>query len=293
MKCLIIILSFLIAGCGSTPYRDDYAKHVNLMKSSYFSESNFKFSFVENPNVDLRGQYSRNDTADASPILYQGGAGLAGLLVQIGTHSTMVNAQRSEKLAMAQEQANQPVQPLINITKDIELVDLIDEHKLQWVNPDDIDEKILHIKPIFFSNKDMTELSIKAVVWLPKQNKKSRKKQKFNYKNMIHIYGEKFDKVQQQKLIDGDEEFLKLQLSTLLKTAINIAKDDLTGSYAKKKSRTKTFFINNDSGKKVFRGAIVAEKCGYKVIQDLHSWFIALPLKKAENSIDNDTIHQC
>ena len=293
MKRLIIILSFLIVGCGSTPYRDDYAKHVNLMKNSYFSESNFKFSFVENSNVDLRGKYSRNDTADASPILYQGGAGLAGLLVQIGTHSTMVSAQRSAKLAMAQEQANQPILPLINITKDIALVDLIDEHKSQWVNVDNIDEKIAHIKPIFFSNKDMTELSIKAVVWLPKQNKKGRKKPKFNYKNMIHIHGKKLNKVQQQKLIDGDEEFLKLQLSTLLKTAINIAKDDLTGSYVKKKSRTKTFFINNDSGKKVIRGTIVAEKCGYKVIQDLHSWFIALPLIKADKSIDNDVVHQC
>ena len=110
---------------------------------------------------------------------------------------------------------------------------------------------------------------------------------------MIHIYGEKLTTLQQQKLIDGDEEFLKLQLSTLLKTAINIAKDDLTGSYVKNKRRPKTFVINNDSGKKVFRGAIVAEKCGYKVIQDLHSWFIALPLIKTENSIDTDKVNQC
>ena len=293
MKLILIIFALLLVGCGSTPYRDDYAKHVNLMKNSYFNESNFKFSFVENPHVDLRGQYSRNDTANASPILYQGGAGLAGLLVQIGTHSTMVSAQRNEKLAIAQEQANQPILPLINITKDIALVDLIGEHKSQWTSLETIDAKIVRIKPIFFSNKDMTELSIKAIVWLPKQHKNSRKKQKFNYKNMIHIYGEKLNKLQQQKLIAGDEEFLTLQLAALLKTAISIAKDDLTGRYAKNKTRTKTFFIDNGSGKKVIRGAVVAEKCGYKVIQDLHSWFIALPLLKTKTSIETDAVYQC
>ncbi|MFT4747230.1 MAG: hypothetical protein ACI8XG_001308 [Congregibacter sp.] len=39
--------------------------------------------------------------------MYQGGAGLIGLLAQIGTHAAIVNSNRDGKLSMAQEQANE------------------------------------------------------------------------------------------------------------------------------------------------------------------------------------------
>jgi len=293
MKYLLIIFSLILVGCGSTPYRDDYAKHVNLITKNHSNKANFTFSFAESSTVDLRGQYSRNDTANASPILYQGAAGLAVMLIQIGAHSSLVNSQRNEKLAVEQEQANQSLSPLINLTKNITLIDLIKEHNVHSQDLESTDAIVVQMKPIFFSNKDMTKLSLKSIVWIPIENKHKKRKQKYKYKNMIHIYGNELNESQRQKLIDGDATFLSLQLSNLINTAINITKNDLTGGYSQKINRDKTFFIDDGSGKKVIRGSIVAKQCGYQVIQDLHSWFVAFPLPKAKPNTKKDDASQC
>ncbi len=100
---LSIAVVLVFAGCSSTPYRDDYAKHINILTDKYFDKTDFKFSFVENSKVDLHGIYSQDDTVAPSSILYQGGAGFIGLLVQIGAHSSIVQSQRNEKLAEQQE----------------------------------------------------------------------------------------------------------------------------------------------------------------------------------------------
>jgi len=293
MRFLFIIFALGLVGCGSTPYRDDYAKHVNLIADNYYDDANFKFSFSENPNADLRGLYSQNDTVDATPILYQGGAGLAGLLVQIGTHSSIVQSQRNEKRAKEQEQANKPILPLINLTKEVPLIDLIGENSFQLVSLENAVSDTVKIKPIFFSNSDMTELSLKSIVWLPSQDKSKRRKQKFKYKNMIQVYSQRLNESQHKKLVNGDKGFLSEVLSSLLTTALYITKNELTGQYSKVKGPVQTFFIKDGSGEKVIRGSIVAEKCGYQIIQDIHSWFIAYPKPEVTAGINNDFTAQC
>jgi hypothetical protein len=290
MKYLLIIFSLVLVGCGSTPYRDDYAKHVNLITNN---NANFIFDFSEELVVDLRGQYSKNDTATASPILYQGAAGIAGMLIQIGAHSSLINSQRNEKLAAEQKQANQSIASLISLTENISLNNLIQEHSFHQQSLENNDAVIVRMKPIFFSNKEMTKLSLKSIVWIPVDDKNKKRKQKYKYKNMIHIYGDELNESQQQKLLDGDATFLSLQLSNLINTAINIAKNDLTGGYPVKTNRNKTFFINDGVEKKVVRGSIIAKQCGYQIIQNLHSWFIAFPLPKTQPNIKNSMSHQC
>mgnify|MGYP001603384432 FL=1 len=177
MRFLFIIFAITLVGCGSTPYRDDYTKHVNIIREGYLDETDFKFNFVENPNVDLRGLYSQNDTANASPIMYQGVGGVAGLLVQIGTHSSLIQSQRNSKLAKDQEHANNQILPLIDITTEVPLRDLIGEHSSQIVSLENVGTDTVNIKPIFFSNSDMTELSVKSIVWLPLEERRNKRKQ--------------------------------------------------------------------------------------------------------------------
>ena len=296
MRFLFIFISLGLIGCGSTPYRDDYTKYVNLIPENYFDDSSFKFSFVTSQNVDLRGLYSQNDVVDSTPILYQGGPGLAGLaavLIQVGGHSSLVQHQRNEKLSREQEKANEPILPLINLTKELPLIDLLGKHRSQLVSTENDISEPINIKPIFFSNSDMTKLSLKSVVWLPfKDNNKGRKK-KFKYKNLIQVYSQKLNKSQQEKLVNGDKEFISEVLSSLLTTAIHITKNELTGQYSKVKSPNQTFFIEDGSDKKVIRGSVVAETCGYQIIQDIHSWFIAYPKPEITTSINNDFTTQC
>jgi hypothetical protein len=290
MKLISIFIALFLVGCGSTPYRDDYAKHVNLLDGQYFDDTSVEFSFIGSQSVDLRGLYQKNDTANASPILYQAGGGLIGMLAQIGTHSTLINSQRNEKLAKEQEQVNQSILPLINISKSIMLTDLVEEYEDKNISQSvPLSEKI-RVKPIFFSNRDMTEFSLTSIVWLPSQGIKSHK-QKFKYKNLIQVYSKKLNLSQQEKLIKGDTKLLAGIFSSLLNTALFITKSELTGTYSKLKRPIETFIIQGEFDKKVIRGSMVAEKHGYQIVQDLHSWLIAYPKPEAlSNLSDDDTI---
>ncbi|PSW07545.1 hypothetical protein C9I89_02210 [Photobacterium lipolyticum] len=293
MRFLLIIFTITLIGCGSTPYRDDYAKHVNLIAGNHIDKANFKFSFAKNTNVDLRGLYLQNNTADASPMMYQGGAGLIGLLVQIGTHSSLVESERNEKLTKEQEQANKKILPLISMSKEISLIDLIGDYSFQLVSQENADPDTINIKPIFFSNSGMTKLSLKSIVWLPLQEKSNSRKQKLKYKNLIQVYSPKLTDSQSQKLIEGDSEYLSEVLSSLLKTALYITRNELTGQYYKIKNPSHTFVIEDDSSIKVIRGTVVEEKCEYQIIQDVHSWLIAYPKPEATSSTDYDFTTEC
>ena len=286
MKLISLFIALFLVGCGSTPYRDDYAKHVNLLEDKYFDDANIKFSFMGGPSVDLRGLYQKNDTANASPILYQGGAGLIGMLAQIGAHSTIINSQRNEKLAQEQEQVNQSILPLINTSKKIMLTDLVDEY--QSINQESTADTI-RIKPIFFSNSDMTEFSLTSIVWLPFQET-IRKRQEFKYKNLIRVHSQKFSESEQEKIANGDEKLLSGIFSSLLNTALFMAKSELTGKYAKLNKPVQTFVLKGELNQKVIRGSVVAEKHGYQIIQDLHSWLIAYPKSDDSNKIIDGNI---
>jgi hypothetical protein len=290
-KMLFIAFSLTLLGCSNTPYKDDYTKHINQLNEHFHDDSKFEFSFEKEIYVDLRGQYSRDDTTSSSPMLYQGGAGIAGLIVQIGAHASIINAQRNDKLAQAQELANTPILHLINLSQDITLLELIGEHKDSLAKQKNINDKTVKIKPIFFSNHAMTELSLKSIVWISTQ-KKGKNKQ-FKYKNMIQVYGRKLNKIQQKKLAEGDKELLAELLSSLIKTTINITKDELTGKYSKINNPAQTFFINRGNKKEVVRGSLIAKKCGVQVIRNLHSWFIAYPQLSDSTNTKNNLVPQC
>jgi hypothetical protein len=290
MKLISIFIAIFLVGCGSTPYRDDYAKHVNLLEDQYFDDANIKFSFMGSQSVDLRGLYQKNDTANASPILYQGGAGLIGMLAQIGAHSTIINSQRNEKLAQEQEQVNQSILPLINASKKIILTDLVEDYEYQSISQENSTVDTIRIKPIFFSNSDMTEFSLTSIVWLPFQGKK-RKRQEFKYKNLIRVHSHRISDSEKEKIANGDTKLLSEVFSSLLNTALFMAKSELTGKYSKLKKPVQTFILKRELNQKVIRGSIVAEKHGYQIIQDLHSWLIAYPkLDGSKKSTDDNII---
>jgi hypothetical protein len=273
-----MLVTCSLLGCGSTPYTDDYAKHINVVPKNHYNDDNFRFSFTSNTSVDLRGIYVSDDTANASPMVYFGGAGIVGMLAQIGTHSSIVNSQRNERLAFQQQEANTPILPLIDLANELPLNQLVGQYHSELVNDTPLDSDILTVKPIFFSNKEMTRLSLKSIVSLPiTKTKKTRKKQKFKYQNMIQVYAPKIEKTQSNDLLSKETDILSKTLASLLQTALHIAKSDLTGKFNTKHSEVKTFIIEEANKKKVIRGTLIAEQCGYQIIKDLHSWFIATP----------------
>jgi hypothetical protein len=280
-------MSLIMVGCGSTPYQDDYTKHVNLLDNNYLTNENYKFSFADDDlSVDLRGLYSQNNTVVSTPIMYYGDAGIAGALVQLTTHSVIIQSQRDAKLASQQIEANQVIQPLINLSRDISLNDLIDEHRTNFVAFNQLATDTVVIKPIFFSLTDMSELSIKAIVWMPMPKDEQKRRQKFKYRNMIQVYSPKLTESQYQQILEGDKNLLTDILASLLKKTLDITEAALTGQYNNDNKKTQTFLINTESNNQVLRGSIAAEQCDYQVIQDIHYWFVAYPVTRLESRAD-------
>ncbi|KDM92301.1 hypothetical protein [Photobacterium galatheae] len=271
-SCFLMLTVLSLVGCGSTPYRDDYAQYTNQLSNGTISESGFQFSFEDATFVDMRGVYLPDDSIDSTQIMYQGAGGLVGLLAQIGTHSAIIQSQRTEKLVQEQEKANQKILSLIEVTKDIPLTTLIGEYDALLLQGDPQSAQTIRMKPIFFSNAEMNRLSLKSVVWLPNEGQND-----VRYKNLIQIYGPTLDELQRNRILNGDREELAQILSSLLKGMIYIAKNELTGKYTSTEAKQQTFLIENDAGVKAIRGTVVEEKCGYQIIKDIRSWYMAYP----------------
>jgi len=251
-------------------------KYVNLFEGNYLNEADLKFKFLDEGIIDLRGTYIKNDTAEPSPLLYQGGAdiGIVGMLAQVGTHVSLINSQRSDLLSKEQEQANKLVAPLIAITNKLSLIEMLDDYSSVLVHSENSEADTVMIKPIFFSNNDMTSITLKSVIWLPTVG---RRDNKVKYKNLIEIHSEKLSSSQLQLIVNGDGKLLSDILSSLIKMTMYIVKRELTGKYAEVEKKSETFLIKNGSVSKVVRGFKVDEVCQYQVIRDVHFWLVAYP----------------
>lgn len=278
MMLFILLAVVLLTGCNNSPSRDDYARHVNTLEAVNINESNFKFDFIDEQTLDIRGLYSQDNTVEQTPIMYQGGAGLVGMFAQVGMHSALIKSQRTEKLSKEQTEANKRITPFTKQLENTSLIELIGTHTSLSTNSEEPSSNVFSTKPIFFCDAEMKELSLKMIAWLPSNQSNSQTEQENNYKNMIHVIGTKLTDTQKEEILNGNQKHLKNKLSSLLVAAINILKNDVTGKYSSEIDETQTFFINEGPKKMVVRGSLLGQECGYQVIQDLHSWYIAFPI---------------
>lgn len=279
-----IFLLATLVGCNSTPYRDDYARHVNTMKKSPLEASSFQMIFSDGDQVDLRALYDNDTTMGSTNMMYQGAPGAAGLIAlvaQIGVHSSIVSSQREERLASLQDSANSQIQPLLNLTGGMQLSALLVPEHQPWLttslNPE---TDTLYIKPIFFSNTEMTQLSVKVVAWIP--DPKGSKKQPDKYKNLIQVLNAPLSAEQRTQLISGDQAMLQSMLSDLLSTALEIAHGATTGKFANVQNTMKTYKLPNSDKNKVFRATHIADTCEHTIVRNLRQWLIAIPKASAE-----------
>jgi hypothetical protein len=291
MRCLLLLLVSITIGCSSTPYSDDHVQHVNSVDRKILQDKKVTFSLSDAQLVDLRGKYRSNDTIGQSTIMYQGGAGLIGLLAQIGTHAAIVNSSRNGKLSLAQEQANEQVKPLLDLTKEMTVLTLLGKYSSELLSAEAATKNTLIVRPIFFSNSEMNQLSLKLVAWIPSEQK--GRKKKFLYQNIVEVYGSSLDDTERQSLLLNTDDMLTSKLSKLLQTAMHVVSNDLKGIYDRVDRTNKTYFIKEGTQNKVVRGSLVEENCGYYVIQDLHSWLIAFPAQEATENYQSDLLEQC
>jgi hypothetical protein len=168
---------------------------------------------------------------------------------------------------------------------------LLGKYGSEMLSPDTATKETLIVKPIFFSNSEMNQLSLKLLAWIPSEQK--GKKKTFLYQNMVEIYGSSLDVTESQNLLLNTDDMLRSKLSKLLQTAMYVVSNDLKGIYGRVDRANKTYFIKEDTHNKVIRGSLVEEHCGYYVIQDLHSWLIAFPAQEPSANHQSDLHEQC
>lgn len=275
---LVVLSAILLSGCGSTIRQDGYVKHVNRLDLKKVSSEEIKFSLPESHSITLHAIHHKDATATQTSVVYTGSAGLGGLIAQIGTHAALVESSRSNKLTKVQEQANLAIKPLIDIT------DLNSIASLKNLNLNKLESELqistnnFKIKPIFYSSRDMKSISLKMAIWQERETK--RNKGKYNYLNLVQIYGDPFTQVQLDKIKQGEHDIFLSKLSRYLNQAILIAEKDILGHYRNVNKVTKTFLVKQGGKSKVVRGKLLEKDCKFSVIKNLHSWLIYLPNDK-------------
>ncbi|MFT4747229.1 MAG: hypothetical protein ACI8XG_001307 [Congregibacter sp.] len=171
------------------------------------------------------------------------------------------------------------------------VVSLLGKYSSELVSADTATKDTLIVRPIFFSNSAMNQLSLKLVAWIP-SGEKARKRQ-FLYQNMVEVYGPSFDDIERQNLLLNTDGMLTSKLSKLLQTALHAVSNDLKGVYGRVDTANKTYFIKQDTKNKPVRGSLVDENCGYLVFQDLHPWLIAFSVQDATENAQPDLLEQC
>lgn len=279
--CLLLPIVFIL-GCGSTPNTQDYIRHVNKLEAAKVDTADLAFQFVH-PKVDLQAYYNRDSSIQAPAILYQGGAGIAGLLAQIGTHASVVNSQRNSLVAQAQDDANKQIREKIELVSEIELAELVEAKLKSKFQLESNDTQRVNIRPVFFTNKNNDQVNLKLVAWLLKEKPK-KKKDKYLYANLIEVRSG----LKQETITD--QEFGQL-LASLLNRGLSALVNDLNGVYLSSSTNMETFIVKVNNKNKVVRGFYVEETCTDSVFRNLHSWLIVTPKATVQES--SIQVEQC
>ena len=293
MKCFYIgLLVTVLAACGSTPYRDDYAKHVQLNNAQFLSQDELSWFIDPDAPVELRGKYQQSNTLGSSAIMYDGSAGLAGMLVQVGAHAAMINSGRDTKLSEQQSLANNNIKLLDELTGELNLGDILATDVRQSI-VSVADANTVFIKPIFFSDQRMRRLTLKLIAWLPKDTSKIPETESdFRYQNMVQVY-DRLPLDDDSNLLDLTRPQLHERYQQLLGHALQIVANDVSGQYQLEATNTQTFTVKYDDRNTVVRGKLAEDTCTHQVIKNLRKWYIAVPKVPAPSVASADLIETC
>lgn len=282
------LLTLVLLGCGSTPYKDDFTTQVNQIDSSAIGDTIYALSPVEAETPDLRGIYSNDTSVGGVNMMYAGDAGLLGVLVQVGVHSAMSQSAQSSKLAKQQSEANKKIQSLLDLNASLSINALLESTDSPFALTSDENASMVNIKPIFFSNDGMNSLSLKMVAWIPKSDSRKTKKD-FLYNNMIHVHGVKKELVESTTI--DTEGKLKYEIGKLLSLGLDALHRDLTNTFSDTNIiPVKSYFVTSRDGKKVIRGRKVFDSCDSEVIKNLRNWLIVLPKPKAKSTCSSSLV---
>jgi len=284
---LILLLFTALTGCKSVK-RDDYVRATLLSEKNLISATEFKFYLDTQLPLDIRGNYSHNRAIEGANVLYQGPP--AAALAQLFTHAAITSSLKEEKLREQQDEANKAISPLRNLANSIQLNSIVESNAFYSSEPNQNDKKQVNVKPIFFSDSTMTNLSLKLVAWidLPKSEKakKAKKPKKTKmYQNIIEVHAKPLTEKERDLLL-ADSSNLTLHLQKLFNSAVLSVRRDVAGEYSSPVPQ-QTLHILQGEKKKFVRGEILDKSCESVVVKNLRNWIIHYPSEKIANLNQN------
>ncbi|MBQ4848333.1 hypothetical protein [Pseudoalteromonas sp. MMG005] len=280
---LLVVCITVLQGCN-TLKRDDYVKTKLLSKAELIPKAEFQFTLNPNTPIDLRGKYSHDRSVDSVNVLYYGTPVTA--LAQMLSHAALTSSAKEGKLAEQQLQANESVEPIRRTVKSLTNQALLNGHAGYVSGLALSGTQVIEVKPIFFVNQEMTEVSLTLVAWINAHNfsekKSNRKNQKSKkYHNIIKVHA---SPITSGEINDTAEGKIKIQahLSRLFTSAIDSLEKDVSGFYLKA-TIPQTLHIGQGSKKQFLRGNVLEHSCKTIVVQNLRKWIIRYPSTQITN----------
>jgi hypothetical protein len=284
MRSLVITITLLIllSGCKSTAKSDDYVQFTQLSGNAYELDSLPVFLLKNSEKIDIRGEYNVSNAVDSAGILYQGGAGIAGLLAQIATHAVINDNVRDGQLSAAQSDANKVLQPISHLIADMDTAHITveDAEEYSLAIPSVTSGEHIKSRPIFFVAANFSSISLKNIVWIDGVSASKRKsKNKYKYSNLIQVSSRKFTNEEKKALLEPENaDFLKKELQNLFHESLTIASREVKGNYRNSKNKMETFRLLGSSSKRYFRAEKVDTINDKLIVRNLRSWLVAMPL---------------
>lgn len=284
MKHLIFIMLLFTAltGCKSVK-RDDYVRATLLSEQNLISEAEFQFYLDTQQPIDIRGDYSHDRSIEGAHMMYQGPP--AAALAQLFTHAAISSSLKEEKLRAQQDAANEAILPLRNLASTIHIDSLVTENTFYTAELNLENKKLVHVKPIFFSDSTMTNLSLKLVAWIDLPASKSSKKINKQYQNIIEVHAKPLTEEERGRLLSDSSE-LSLRLKSLFNSAVLSVQRDVSGEYSSPVAQ-QTLHILEGKKKEFMRGEVLEQSCESVVVKNLRNWIIHYPSEKVANLNQN------
>ncbi|ABE56433.1 hypothetical protein Sden_3157 [Shewanella denitrificans OS217] len=283
-KCFfeaLILLCILTAlsGCKS-PNRDDYISAKLLSKADFIQEEQFTFSLESLSAIDVRGEYVNDDSINQPSIMYAG-IGAGGMLAQVVAHAAINSSLQDNALSERQIMANMQIEPISRLVLETKFQDFLGKYQDFYVSIDKADNKTIFLKPIYFVSQNLERLSLKMVVWSGKKNK-GKRKQNWEYQNLIEVNSRVLNKDEIDKIISGQgKELLDALLMEMSQLALSSLQSEVTGVISQRlldpSVKPATITIKTGETKEYIRGTIVEHSCRYTLIRNLRNWLIHYP----------------
>jgi len=274
----IFVTLFSLVSCGSAPKKDDYTIYENTFKKSFIYNTELYVNLEPNKQVVFRGSYDSNNQIGYGSQLYHGGAGVAGFLAQIFTHSAINSGGRNSKLSESQKVADQVLLPFESVLKDFYQKELFSEISQYSFNVKKNGTNQINIisKPIFFLSQNKKQIILKHLVEAKLKNNKN-----FSYRNLVEYISDEYNQADIDNYFTANKgRHLKKQVKEMYLNSLEFIINDIKGAY-KSSPKEKSYRFKEGSNLRIERAKLVEEGQERALVRNLRGWLISFP--KSDN----------